>query len=123
MKIIITESQLKTITFQNTVDMSFDDIKKKCNKMNALGADAPEIISFDVCDQIESISKVEVVNVYKTNNMIEISIIVYYETIFQSLDVGGFLYELEYHLREYLGKGNFKLKLLNSINTREDFNW
>jgi hypothetical protein len=123
MKIIITESQLKTITFQNTVDMSFDDIKKKCNKMNELGADAPEIISFDVCDQIESISKVEVVNVYKTNNMIEISIIVYYETIFQSLDVGGFLYELEYHLRDYLGKGNFKLKLLNSINTREDFNW
>jgi len=123
MKIIITESQLKTITFQNTVDMSFDDIKKKCNKMNELGTDDPEIISFDVCDQIESISKVEVVNAYKTNNMIEISIIVYYETIFQSLDVGGFLYELEYHLREYLGKGNFKLKLLNSINTREDFNW
>ena len=91
--------------------------------MDELGADAPEIISFDVCDQIESISKVEVVNVYKTNNVIEISIIVYYETIFQSLDVGDYLYELEYHLREYLGKGNFKLKLLNSINTREDFNW
>jgi hypothetical protein len=123
MKIIITESQLKTITFQNAVDMAFEDIKEKCDKMNELGADASEIISFDVCDQIESISKVEVVNVYKTNNIIEISIIVYYDTIFQSLDVGGLLYEIEYHLREYLGKGNFKLKLLNSINTREDFNW
>ena len=123
MKIIITESQLKTIAFQNVIDMVFEDIKEKCDKMDELGADAPEIISFDVCDQIESISKVEVVNVYKTNNVIEISIIVYYETIFPSLDVGDYLYELEYHLREYLGKGNFKLKLLNSINTREDFNW
>lgn len=123
MKIIITESQLKTITFQNAIDMVFEDIKEKCDKMDELGADAPEIISFDVCDQIESISKVEVVNVYKTNNVIEISIIVYYGTIFPSLDVGDYLYELEYHLREYLGKGNFKLKLLNSINTREDFNW
>ena len=111
------------MTFQNAVDMAFEDIKEKCDKMNELGADAPEIISFDVCDQIESISKVEVVNVYKTNNIIEISIIVYYDTIFPSLDVGDYLYELEYHLREYLGKGNFKLKLLNSINTREDFDW
>jgi hypothetical protein len=58
MKIIITESQLKTITFQNAVDMAFEDIKEKCDKMNELGADAPEIISFDVCDQIESMSKV-----------------------------------------------------------------
>ena len=123
MKIIITESQLKNAVFQNAIDMAFDDIKGKCDKMDELGADAPEIISFDVCDQIESISKVEVVNVYKTKNVIEISIIVYYETIFQSLDVGDYLYELEYHLREYLGKGNFKLKLLNSINTKEDFNW
>ena len=123
MKIIITESQLKTIAFQNAIDMTFEDIKEKCDKMDELGADAPEIISFDVCDQIESISKVEVVNVYKTNNVIEVSIIVYYDTIFPSLDVGDYLYELEYHLREYLGKGNFKLKLLNSINTREDFNW
>ena len=123
MKIIITESQLKTIAFQNAIDMTFEDIKEKCDKMDELGADAPEIISFDVCDQIESISKVEVVNVYKTNNVIEVSIIVYYDTIFPSLDVGDYLYELEYHLREYLGKGNFKLKLLNSINTKEDFNW
>ena len=123
MQILVTESQLKTITFQNAIDMAFEDIKEKCDKMDELGADAPEIISFDVCDQIESISKVEVVNVYKTNNVIEISIIVYYDTIFPSLDVGDYLYELEYHLREYLGKGNFKLKLLNSINTKEDFNW
>ena len=123
MKIIITESQLKTIAFQNAIDMTFEDIKEKCDKMDELGADAPESISFEACEQAESISKVEVVNVFKTNNVIEISIIVYYETIFQSLDVGDYLYELEYHLREYLGKGNFKLKLLNSINTREDFNW
>ena len=29
MKIIITESQLKTITFQNAIDMAFEDIKEK----------------------------------------------------------------------------------------------
>ena len=40
----------------------------------------------------------------------------YYDSIFPSIDAGDYLYELEHHLREYLGKGNFKLKLLNVIN-------
>jgi hypothetical protein len=59
MKIIITEDQLKTAVFQNTVDMALDDIKQKCDKINDVGADAGEIISFDVCDQLESIKRIE----------------------------------------------------------------
>ena len=116
MKIIITEDQLKTAVFQNAVDMALDDIKKKCDNINDLGADAEEIISFDVCDQLESIKRIEIVTVYKINNIIEMGLIVYKDSIFTSMDDGDYLYELEHHLREFLGKGNFKLKLLNVIN-------
>ena len=70
MKIIITEDQLKTAVFQNAVDMAIDDIKKKCDNINDLGADAEEIISFDVCDQLESIKRIEIVNVYKINKIV-----------------------------------------------------
>lgn len=123
MKIIITEDQLKTTVFQNAVDMVIDDIKQKCDNMNDLGADAEEIISFDVCDQLESIKRIEIVTVYKTNNIIEMGIIIYIDSIFPSMDVGDYLYELEYHLREFLGKGNFKLKLLNVINENPRSDW
>ena len=123
MKIIITEGQLKTAVFQNAVDMSLDDIKKKCDNINDLGADAEEIISFDVCDQLESIKRIEIVTLYKTNNIIEIGLIVYKDSIFTSMDDGDYLYELEHHLREFLGKGNFKLKLLNVINENPRSDW
>ena len=95
---------------------SISDIKKKCDNINDLGADAEEIISFDVCDQLESIKRIEIVTVYKINNIIEMGLIVYKDSIFPSMDAGDYLYELEYHLKEYLGKGNFKFKLLNVIN-------
>jgi hypothetical protein len=123
MKIIITEDQLKTTVFQNAVDMALEDIKKKCNNMNDFGADAEEIISFDVCDQLESIKRIEIVTAYKTNNIIEMGLIVYKDSIFSSTDDGDYLYELEYHLREFLGKGNFKLKLLNVINENSRSDW
>ena len=123
MKIIITEDQLKTSVFQNAVDMSLDDIKKKCDNINDLGADAEEIISFDVCDQLESIKRIEIVTLYKTNNIIEIGLIVYKDSIFTSMDDGDYLYELDHHLREFLGKGNFKLKLLNVINENPRSDW
>ena len=123
MKIIITEGQLKTAVFQNAVDMSLDDIKKKCDNINDLGADAEEIISFDVCDQLESIKRIEIVTLYKTNNIIEIGLIVYKDSIFTSMDDGDYLYELDHHLREFLGKGNFKLKLLNVINENPRSDW
>ena len=123
MKIIITEDQLKTAVFQNAVDMSLNDIKKKCDNINDLGADAEEIISFDVCDQLESIKRIEIVTLYKTNNIIEIGLIVYKDSIFTSMDDGDYLYELDHHLREFLGKGNFKLKLLNVINENPRSDW
>jgi hypothetical protein len=64
-----------------------------------------------------------VVTAYKTDNVVELGIIIYIDTIFDTFDVGDYLWDLKLNLEKYLGKGNFKLKLLNSINTREDFNW
>ena len=121
MKIIITEEQLNVLTFQNAIDMAIDDIREKCDEMERLGTE--EIISFDSCEQLEVINKVEVVTAYKTENIIELCIIIYIDTIFSGADVGDFFWEIDYHLRTYLGKGNFKLKLLNVINERPKGEW
>jgi len=123
MKIIITEEQLNVLTFQKAIDMAIDDIREKCDEMERLGADAEEIISFDSCEQLELINKVEVVTTYKTENIIELGVIIYIDTIFSGADVGDFFWEIDYHLRTYLGKGNFKLKLLNVINERPKGEW
>jgi len=123
MKIILTEEQLNILTFQNAIDMSIDDIREKCEEIGRLGADAEEIISFDSCDQLELINKVEVVTAYKTENIIEFGVIIYIDTIFTSADISDFFWEIEYHLRTYLGKGNFKLKILNVINERPKGEW
>ena len=121
MKIIITEEQLNVLTFQNAIDMAIDDIREKCDEMERLGAE--EIISFDSCEQLEVINKVEVVTAYKTENIIELGVIIYIDTIFRSADISDFFWEMEYQLRTYLGKGNFKLKILNVINERPKGEW
>jgi hypothetical protein len=61
MKYIITENQ-QIETFQKILDMSVSLLKDKCDEIVRMGADAEEIVSFDVCDELESIKKIKVVD-------------------------------------------------------------
>ena len=116
MKIIITESQLKTTVFQSAVDMAWEDI-------------ADNIKEEDYYDEggyghnYEAITKIDVVTAYKTDKVVELGIIIYIDTIFGTLDVGEYLWDLKLKLENYLGKNNFKFKLLNVINENPRTDW
>ena len=116
MKIIITESQLKTITFQNAVDMAWQDIADDIKEEDYYTEGG-------YGDNYEAIAKIDVVTAYKTDNVIELAIIIYIDTIFDTFDVGDYLWDLKLNLERYLGKNNFKLKLLNVINENPRTDW
>lgn len=117
MKIIITEDQLKTAVFQNAVDMAWEDIADNIGE-EGLGFDYEAVTKV-----YEAVTKVEVVNAYKTESntlkgvkIIELAIIIYINTIIDTFDAGDYLWDFKLHLETYLGKNNFRFKLLNVIN-------
>ncbi len=116
MKIIITESQLKTITFQNAVDMAWKDIADNIKKEDYFTEGG-------YGDNYEAITKIDVVSAYKTDNVVELAIVIYIDTIFDTFDVGDYLWDLKLNLENYLGKNNFKFKLLNVINENPRTDW
>ena len=116
MKIIITESQLKTITFQSAVDMAWKDIADKIKEEDYYDEGG-------YGDNYEAITKIDVVSAYKTDNVVELAIVIYIDTIFDTFDVGDYLWDLKLNLENYLGKNNFKLKLLNVINENPRTDW
>ena len=116
MKIIITESQLKTITFQNAVDMAWKDIADNIKEEDYYDEGG-------YGDNYEAITKIDVVSAYKTDNVVELGIIIYMDTIFDTFDVGDYLWDLKLNLENYLGKNNFKFKLLNVINKNPRTDW
>jgi len=59
----------------------------------------------------------------KGMEVVELGIIFYIDTVFDSIDVGEYFWELEKYLEPYLGKDNFKIKLLNVINENPRANW
>jgi hypothetical protein len=116
MKIIITEEQLKTLVFQKAVDMAWQDVNDNVKEEDYY-------LDGGFGDNIDSITKIDVVTAYKNKNIIELGLIFYIDSIFDSIDVGDYLYELEYNLRKILGKENFKIILLNVINTNTNKEW
>jgi len=81
MKIIITEDQLKTAVFQNAVDMAWKDIADNIKEEDYY-------TDGGYGDNYEAVTKVEVVNAYKTESyalkgvkIIELAIIIYINTI------------------------------------------
>lgn len=116
MKIIITEDQLKTAVFQNAVDMAWEDIADNIGE-EGLGFD------YEADYWIKTVTKVEVVRASKEESyalkgvkIIELAIIIYINTIFDTFDAGDYLWDLKLKLESYLGKNNFRFKLLNVIN-------
>jgi len=86
--------------------------------------------SWDYCDDTEFVTRIEVKTAYKTEpyavkgmEVVELGIIFYIDTVFDSIDVGEYFWELEKYLEPYLGKDNFKIKLLNVINENPRANW
>lgn len=136
MKYIITESQYNLILesekheqfFQDIIDNKLEVIRKECEEGNEYESD----VSDESCDQLESISKIEVtdadwVTVKHSNREQEekymrVKIMIYYSSIRRGeFDADELSYDLEQMIRKSTGMP-FILNY-ESTNTNTFFEW
>jgi len=116
MKVLITENQLLNV-YQKIVDITLSDLKDICE--NYVEDENWDYSDQDMdCVTIDTVESVEVVTAFDN----EIGLIVYIDSIFDTVDVGSFFWDLEKQIIETTGNRNIKIKLLNVINNRER-NW
>ena len=128
MKYLITESQ-----FSNTIKRLINDtLTEFTNVCEVPDADTwPDWLSFDDCNSLESIEKIEVVNVQKLKLIkgyekkyptFGVDINIHFSSIFASQDFSDFLIALAYRIRQ-----KYKVTLMfrenESINTNTERNW
>ena len=128
MKYLITESQ-----FSNTIKRLIKDtLTEFRNVCEVPDADTwPDWLSFDDCNSLESIEKIEVVNTQtltltkglgKQYPTFGVDIDIYFSSIFASQDFSDFLISLAYRIRQ-----KYKVTLMfnenESINTNTNRQW
>jgi hypothetical protein len=104
------DTKKKLSSYQKLVDNVVTDIKYQCETQDF---ESEEIITFDACDFIESLTEVKVVEITRDNT---IKLILKYESIFASMDEESFTYELKREIKKY---GNIKIEIIDSINTKD----
>ena len=131
MKIIITENQYKmllesnTESIQNLIDISFQAIKDDVDEGN-----------FDVTyieDAVYATEEIKVVEVQKVtgknyltgneSSHLFVTIDVYVSTIFETMDVGEMVWEVQLECEKIIGKNNIRLKIRDVINTNTIRQW
>jgi hypothetical protein len=134
MKIIITESQYKMLLESNTdsmqslIDMAFDQIKENCEGGYYIRSHQNLI-----CDPVDMIEEIKVVDVSKVTSMdyfeknkmdiLYIKVNCYVDSIYEYNNLDNFIYELQEEVRNIIGGRFIFLKKGNIINKRKDFNW
>jgi hypothetical protein len=131
MKIIITESQYKMIlesndeSIQSLIDMAFDALKVNV-----------EDGFFDVSyveDSVYVTEEIKVVDVQKVTGKnyltgeershLFVTIDVYIDTIFQSMNMDEMVWELQQECEKIIGKHNIRLNLREVIKTNTNRQW
>jgi hypothetical protein len=131
MKIIITESQYKMLLESNTesmqtlIDMAFDALKNNVE-------DGFFEVSY-VEDSVYVTEEIKVVNVQnvtgknyltgKESTHLFVTVDVYIETIFQSMNMDEMVWELQQECEKIIGKHNIRLRLREVINTNTNRQW
>jgi len=135
MKIIITERQYKMLfesnkneSMQNLIDMAFDGVKENCE-----GGYYVRSHHNYICDPIEMIEEIKVVDVSKTTSIgylekkelsqIHITVDIHLESIYLFYDLDNFIYQLQGEARNILGGSVVSISIGEVINKRKDFNW
>jgi hypothetical protein len=134
MKIIITESQYKMLlesnfeSMQSLIDMAFDTVKENCEKGYYVMAHHDYI-----CNPIEMIEEIKVVDVSKgqvmdyfekdKNDIINITVDFYIDSIREYNNLDNFIYELQEEARSVVGGVNIIITKREVINKRKNFDW
>jgi hypothetical protein len=134
MKIIITESQYKMLLESNTdsmqslIDMAFDQVKENCEGGYYIRSHQNLI-----CDPVDVIEEIKVVDVSKVTSMdyfeknkmdvIHIKVNCYIDSIYEYNNLDNFIYELQEESRNIIGGKFVTLEIVETINKRKDFNW
>ena len=93
----------------NIVDETIKKLKYQCKIQDS---ESEEIITFDACDFIETLTEVKVLDITRDNT---IQIGIKYNYI-RYRDEDEFVYELKKGMKKY---GNFKIDVIDSINTHD----
>jgi hypothetical protein len=134
MKIIITESQYKMLLESNTesmqslIDLAFDAVKENCEKGYYVMAHHDYI-----CNPIEMIEEIKVVEVSKKqvmdyfekdkNDIINITVDFYIDSIREYNNLDNFIYELQEEARSVVGGKFITINYGEVINKRKNFDW
>ena len=134
MKIIISEQQYVMLSeskldpMQNLINMAFDEVKEKCEGVSYVRSHHNYI-----CDPIEMIEEMKVVDVSKTTSMdylekkelsqIHITIDIHLDSIYEYNDLDHFIYQLEGEARNIIGGSIVSISIGNVTNKRKEFNW
>jgi hypothetical protein len=134
MKIIITESQYKmliesqTDNMQNLIDMALEQLIENCEGGYYIRSHQSYI-----CDPIDMIEEIKVVDVSKSTSMdyfeknkmesITITIDCYIDSIYEYNNLENFIYELQEAARNVIGVKVIIISVRDIINKRKDFNW
>ena len=134
MKIIITEQQYVMLSeskldpMQNLINMAFDEVKEKCEG----GSYVRSHYNY-ICDPIEMIEEIKVVDVSKTTSMdyfeknelssIHITVDIHLDSIYEYNDLANFIYQLQGEARNILGGSVVSISVGDVTNKRKEFNW
>jgi hypothetical protein len=134
MKIIITESQYKmliesqTDKMQNLIDMALEQLIENCEGGYYIRSHQSYI-----CDPIDMIEEIKVVDVSKSTSMdyfeknktesINITIDCYIDSIYEYNNLENFIYQLQEAARNVIGAKVIIISVRDIINKRKDFNW
>ena len=134
MKIIITEQQYimlsesKLDPMQNLINMAFDEVKEKCE-----GGSYVRSHHNYICDPIEMIEEMKVVDVSKTTSMdyfeknelssIHITVDIHLDSIYEYNDLDNFIYQLQGEARNIIGGNIVSISVGDVTNKRKEFNW
>jgi hypothetical protein len=134
MKIIITESQYKmliesqTDKMQNLIDMALEQLIENCEGGYYIRSHQSYI-----CDPIDMIEEIKVVDVLKSTSMdyfeknktesINITIDCYIDSIYEYNNLANFIYQLQEEARNVIGAKVIIISVRDIINKRKDFNF
>jgi hypothetical protein len=134
MKIIITEQQYVMLSeskldpMQNLINMAFDEVKEKCEGVSYVRSHHNYI-----CDPIEMIEEMKVVDVSKTTSMdyfeknelssIHITVDIHLDSIYEYNDLANFIYQLQGEARNIIGGNIVSISIGDVTNKRKEFNW